>query len=90
MKKTAAKKPLIGVRLEEDLLKAVEKLAASEEWSISHTSRRLIRLAVNVLLSVSEEDRPKILRMVQGQENISALLKGQNISPSAKRSKPVK
>jgi len=87
MKKTAPKS-FIGVRLEEDLLKQVEELAAAEEWSLSHMSRRLIQLAVNVLGSVSEEDRPKILRMVQVQESMKELLGSLGAPTGGKKSRP--
>jgi len=86
MKKTAPK-TFIGVRLEEDLLGKVEELAAAEEWSVSHMSRRLIRLAVNVLESVSDEDRPKILRMAQGQESMSELLASLGATTGGKKSR---
>jgi hypothetical protein len=86
MKKTAPK-TFIGVRLEGDLLKKVEEYAAAEEWSVSHMSRRLIRLAVNVLESVSKEGRPKVLRMAQGQENISELLGSLGATTGGKKSR---
>ena len=86
--KKPAPKSFIGVRLEEDLLKQVEELAAAEEWSLSHMSRRLIQLAVNVLGSVSEEDRPKVLRMVQGQEGIKELLGSLGAPTGGKKNRP--